>query len=262
MERVSVMYSKVTLNILTPYSFEHEEEGKAFLHFLVKSYPEMVPQKYNYVDPVKFNFDVNDIDTALAGWKNGFLWKRKMPDLDGSLWKPSRPDLHGWLTMDLVSGDPEQARMDRFLKDASSFLNADFGFLHVLNPIEIAKTRKNGTIGCISPKRQEYQIDVTSHDLHKFVPNLFWATVFGEPYVNMVGRERMLSSPAPVVEELPYGGIYIQLSESISDMLTDYERVDKVRQRVKDHLNNNIFFEPDAFEDQSYSVPNFHLGEN
>jgi len=77
----------------------------------------------------------------------------------------------------------------------------------------------------------------------------------------LVGRDVMLSSPASVVEELPYGGIYIQLSENINDLQTDYEKVNRVRQAVKDHFGYNLFFEPDAFEDQVYDVPDFHLGE-
>ncbi len=259
-ERLAELYSQVILNILTPCSFASKTDGKTVLLFVATAYPELAPQKYNYVAPLKLDFNINQIDAVVARWEDGLFWKRKNPDLQGQLWRSWRPDLHSSLVVELESGDPEKLRMDRLLGDASNLLGAHFAFMHVLNPAEIIQTRMNGTIGCLNPAKQEYYLSVTSHDLKRYVPNLYWATVFGEPYVDLVGRERMLSSPAPIVKELPYGGIYIQLSDSISDMLKAYERLDAIRQNVKMHLGNNIFFDPAAPQDHEYNVPNFHLG--
>jgi hypothetical protein len=69
----------------------------------------------------------------------------------------------------------------------------------------------------------------------------------------------LLSAPAPVVKELSNGSVYIQLSDSPLDFDTDFERVNAVRQKVKEHITYNIFWESEAPEDQIYDVPDFGL---
>jgi hypothetical protein len=44
----------------------------------------------------------------------------------------------------------------------------------------------------------------------KYIPDVYWLTFFGPPYVKLFGRERLLSAPAYKVEELSYGGISLQ----------------------------------------------------
>jgi hypothetical protein len=58
---------------------------------------------------------------------------------------------------------------------------------------------------------------------------------------------------------LANGGIYVQLSESPFDLANDYSMVDGVRRAVKEHLNNNSFFDPSFPPDHIYSVPAFNL---
>jgi hypothetical protein len=255
------MLAKVTLNILSPVGFTHKEEAKAFLQFLLTSYPEYAPEKFNYVEPVRYKFYPNDIDDALSGFDDSFLWTRKTSKVNGSIWPACRPDHHGWFVMRLEVDEFNHSRTVQFIKDASSFLTADFAFMHALHPTEIAQTMRNDTIGCNNPEEQEYGIDITTFQLKKYVPNLYWATIFGRPYVNLVGRHAMLESPASIVEELSYGGICIQLSHNISDVLTEYDKLDAVRVAVKHHINRGLFWLPEAPEDHSYTVPDFHLGE-
>jgi hypothetical protein len=64
--------------------------------------------------------------------------------------------------------------------------------------------------------------------LRRWIPDLFWATVFGPAYVRLFGRETLLSVPAPVVTEISRDLIVVQLSESLSDMHERFEEVDRV----------------------------------
>ncbi|NJL30059.1 MAG: hypothetical protein HC897_20275 [Thermoanaerobaculia bacterium] len=95
--------------------------------------------------------------------------------------------------------------------------------------------------------------------LQQYLPDLYWLTIFGPPYVDLFGRERLLSAPAPIVEELPTGAILIQLSENMLDFRDRFEEVDRVRQAVKAHLDSDAFFDPAKGKDHKYNVPVFRF---
>ncbi len=83
--------------------------------------------------------------------------------------------------------------------------------------------------------------------------------MFGKPYIELFGKERLLSAPAPFVKEISEDVISIMLSENPWDILDDYNAVNSVRQAVKQHLNNNAFYDPKAIPEHLYNVPDFKL---
>ncbi|WP_043710476.1 hypothetical protein [Corallococcus macrosporus] len=70
---------------------------------------------------------------------------------------------------------------------------------------------------------------------------LFWLNVFGPKLVESVGRERMLSTPAHLVEELPNGSVLLVLWPTASDFASDEARVAQARAHV--HLRPDLDFD-------------------
>ena len=91
---------------------------------------------------------------------------------------------------------------------------------------------------------QDSWVGLLGNRLSSYVPDLYWLTVFGPPYVKLIGRERLLSLDAHRVMELPYGAISVQLSESPLDIRNNYEKVSALRAAIKQSIDNNIFFDP------------------
>ncbi|WP_141593614.1 hypothetical protein [Myxococcus sp. AB056] len=70
---------------------------------------------------------------------------------------------------------------------------------------------------------------------------LFWLNVFGPKLVESVGRERMLSTPAYLVEELPNGSVLLVLWPTAAEFASDEARVAQARAHV--HLRPDLDFE-------------------
>ncbi|TQF09921.1 hypothetical protein FJV41_42170 [Myxococcus llanfairpwllgwyngyllgogerychwyrndrobwllllantysiliogogogochensis] len=69
---------------------------------------------------------------------------------------------------------------------------------------------------------------------------LFWLNVFGPKLVESVGRERMLSTPAHLVEELPNGSVLLVLWPTAAEFASEEARVAQARAHV--HLRPDLDF--------------------
>ena len=78
------------------------------------------------------------------------------------------------------------------------------------------------------------------HDLKRGLPSLPWACVLGSEYVELLGRERILSTPLYSVAEIP-GGLWLQLSERIDDGERDYESYSALRRSAIHQLDHGVF---------------------
>ncbi|NVJ27861.1 MULTISPECIES: hypothetical protein [Myxococcus] len=70
---------------------------------------------------------------------------------------------------------------------------------------------------------------------------LYWLNVFGPKLVETVGRERMLSTPAHLVEELPNGSVLLVLWPTAADFASDEARGVQARAHV--HLRPDLDFD-------------------
>ena len=70
---------------------------------------------------------------------------------------------------------------------------------------------------------------------------LFWLNIFGPKLVESVGRERMLSTPAHLVEELPNGSVLLVLRPTAADFDSEDARVVQARAHV--HLRPDLDFD-------------------
>jgi hypothetical protein len=70
---------------------------------------------------------------------------------------------------------------------------------------------------------------------------VFWLNVFGPKLVETVGRERMLSTPAHRVEELPNGSILLVTWPTVADFASDEARLAQARAHA--HLRPDLDFD-------------------
>ncbi|NVJ27338.1 hypothetical protein HUW62_39595 [Myxococcus sp. AM011] len=73
------------------------------------------------------------------------------------------------------------------------------------------------------------------------VYELCWLNVFGPKLVESVGRDRMLSTPAHLVEELPNGAVLLVLWPTAADFASEAARVAQARAHV--HLRPDLDFD-------------------
>ena len=89
--------------------------------------------------------------------------------------------------------------------------------LSIISPKRRSSESKTIRFSFLDTGRTEKHLLVTTHDLKKYVPDVYWTMVFGAPYVTLFSREKLLSAPVHRVEELENGSVVLQLTPDLRD---------------------------------------------
>lgn len=236
------MSAHVVINILTTSELREKEEGKKLLEEWVLHAPQYAPERYGGYEPIRTPFDPADIDAAVSEWDFSFLVSRRKPKMRGSVFMGNgRGTRHGWIHVACEYKPELFPQLRQFFMKVSTGFEAEFAFMHM------------------STRKLDLSISITTHQLRQGIPDLYWLTLFGKPYVRLFGSERILSSPNAVVEELTHDLFTIQLSGDIRDITEKPDELFETSRRIKQHLNNNAFFDSELGLDYPYNVPEFHI---
>lgn len=236
----------VVVQFYLPYLHESKADGRQILHMICELLPELAPEFYSSYEPINKRF--HSIETALNDWGSSFLWKRKSSAANGMVTfgsaHPRRPfHTSVWLEGRLEILDNE--RLTHFVREFSKAFQPDVSLIHIF-----PKTGHGN--------RQPI-FNLSTFVMRESLPNLYWVTVFGRPYINLFGKERLLSTPAAVVREIAEDVVYMQLTEHLMDNRKQAERVEVVRQGAKRHLDSNVFFDPQLSPNHVYRTPEFQI---
>ena len=94
-------------------------------------------------------------------------------------------------------------------------------------------------------------------DVRQSLPGLFWLNVFGKPYVDHIGRPRLLSVPSDLVMEIGEA-VLIRIDGTPAEWATDGSR--SAREVAADHLGAEHFFDR-RFPERRLSTPDLGLAE-
>jgi hypothetical protein len=206
---------------------------------------------------------MSSLDEAIRKWELYFCVKRvAAPKLEGNIFMQYGPHReHSTWSIGLEKAkDFEQPAFCKMLERAAVAFSADFGLVHAIVEAETSRGLASGTIGYLDTVTREKHLHISSHILRKFVPDIYWMTVFGKPYVELFSRKQLLSCPAYQIQELDNGSIVIQLTPKLTDAVADEAAFECARQRARNHLDNDAFFDPVKGPDHRYRVPEFLWG--
>jgi hypothetical protein len=249
----------VILEILSPMSLKSREDGRVILDLWRMYLPELLPDFYGNWEPVDRPFNRQAIDVALDQWKWPFLATRKSPSVDAAIWmrKGERQQLHSTVIFRMQPGAATQAQLLDFLRAASSALRADFGCLHLLTSAESERGRANHTVSALDRQGTKFNFFIASKDLQKRLPDLYWATVMGAPYLDMFGRDCLLSSPTHSIEAISNQSVLLQLTGALTDVENTQTSFAEARKCVMAHLDPDAFFQPEMRPSHRYRAPRF-----
>jgi len=235
--------------------------------------PQVRPTNWGWWEPLNQQFDDQNLSKLVppSGSCEPVHWQRRSrPKAEGAFfvrWRSGSPrvhDTHSKIDFTVELGQVEQEALVAYLKEASVRSKADFAFVDALTPEYGEFARESGS----APYRDGFLF--ATHLLRHWLPDIFWGTVFGPPYVHLFGKERLLTAPAYSVQELGPETIYVQLTGRIADVVEDHEGVQSCRKLFKEHLRSNAFYIPGKGYDwrergpvgDVFDVPTFHLIED
>jgi len=263
----------LTVSVFSPLSLAKPNDFLDTVRTFCRLLPQVRPTNWGWSEPLKQEFDEEHLDKLVPehGSSTTTYWqRRKRPKAEGLFsvrWRSASPkvhDTHSRVSFTVELGQVEQEALVAYLKEASIRSRADFAFVDALTPEYGEFARESDS----APYRDGFL--VVTHVLRHWLPDVFWGTVFGPPYVRLFGKERLLTAPAYCVQELGPNTVYVQLTERIADTVEDHEGVQARRKLFKEHLRSNAFYVPGKGYDwrergpvgDVFDVPTFHLIED
>ncbi|HYO58033.1 hypothetical protein [Archangium sp.] len=161
------------------------------------------------------------------------LYRTKWPALDMSLslwYPPLRPRLYTGVTIQPLSLFAEQERCRKFVEMVRAWAS------HYPVPHASAHSMADDQVADAPYFGRDMQTSIRNG--FDKIYEVCWLNVFGPKLVDTVGRERMLSTPAWRVEELPNGAILLVTCPTAADFASDEAREAQARAHV--HLRPDL----------------------
>lgn len=253
---MSYNFPFVTLNIRSLKNFQDENLAKSVLQLINTFHKEFIPDYFGSSEPLKMKYSVDNTEDAVGAWMNSHLNQENRGEgvQSGMLLMEKKRGskssyVFSWRKTQVPSfnGGNFSVNIEFLIKKGlDRYLEACQELIILLNPAQADITNESFP-GALQPI-----------NLRKRHPELQWRVYFGEPYIHMFGREKLLATPCYKVEELSETCIMLQLTENVFEEIPE-----EVRKSVKEHLgtdafvsgNKNIHTYKDGW------VPNFDFSE-
>ncbi|PTL75242.1 hypothetical protein [Vitiosangium sp. GDMCC 1.1324] len=164
------------------------------------------------------------------------LYRTKWPALDMSLWlrlPPRPPELDITINVKPLSFFAEVERCRQFVDMVRAWASR--------YPVSHAKAHSMADTELTDSPNFGRDDETTYRDGFDKIYELSWLNVFGPKLVETVGRERMLSTPAHRVEELPNGSVLLVTWPTAADFASDEARLAQARAHV--HLRPDLDYD-------------------
>jgi hypothetical protein len=243
MTRVRSGVSKVHVELFTPSLLASQAEGRALLDALGGHLPSWMPGRYGWSEPLR---NVYAPDRAEHFWerRNGLMFRNASGDAAGEVSVRTGP----WdiLSKIELSGTATRAELDggigAFLAGCGRSLELAYAMAHIFTPQQAEEYYR---AWFELPPPGDRVKTARQGPFPYFLRDLYWGNVFGPPYTELFGTDRLRTAPAAVAAELRPGYFYVQVTEAITD-LRDADalaRYRAVRDAVKEHLGPECFYQ-------------------
>jgi hypothetical protein len=159
-------------------------------------------------------------------WPVLYLW----PSL---YFSPIPPELNIWLEVQPLSFFAETERCQKFVELVRTWAS------HY--PVTHASAHSRADAALVEAPNFGREMQTAIRDGFDKIHEVSWLNVFGPKLVEAVGRERMLSTPAHRVEELPNGAILLVTWPTAADFASEEARLAQARAHV--HLRPDLDFD-------------------
>ncbi len=280
-KEVSRYQNCITVKFSIPRPLWGKEEGRKFLDVLKKYSAVFWVDKYaiwsatggnykkidiseeqllKYWEPYWRKYhDASDVEQETI-WVDKILLRRsKGPQIDHHI-NPQWMDWmkgHCEITMYFRDADwftqntKNEQLFWEFLGEIAEYAQCDFGSMQYTTAAE-EKGFQEGKI--------KYWIWThSSTTLIDYMPKVYFVNIFGLPYIELFGKEKILSAPCHLVQELKCGSIWLQLLPGLPKNIEDLTLLEDRKKLVIEHLNNNAFFDATLPPNHKYNVPKFDL---
>ncbi|WP_079506434.1 hypothetical protein [Mesobacillus jeotgali] len=246
-------FDLINLNIMSLKDFQDAELATNVMEKISQYGKDFIPNKYGLYQPLKNKYDAKSIDNVVKLWMNE----------ENNINNRENLYLAGQVLMEKKGGHKvsyqirwekdNQARFNFFnLSVETVYLKNEKNyekFLNLCNDLILLLEPVHGEIVNLSFKGWDAPKNLTVRH-----PELNWMVFFGRPYIDLFGKESLITAPCCSVHTLNENIIGMQLTENLFNPIPS-----SVRSSVKKYLGEEAFVE----EGKSYrryssgKVPDF-----
>lgn len=225
----------IKISFLSNEKLDKETYGRPLLSLFYNEFPKLVPEYASFTDPV--NNPIPTIDKALKYWENNFgihhFIGRRKHSVKGD-WSIGKGKTKIAFIKFEYNWNNKIDWLDVF-KKIQNCVKAYFGYLHFFTEPEKELGYKKGVnLYC------DFRNGATGWKIEKKgIPDLGWATYFGEKYTRDLPIEKIKSEGANITPQ--NNGHIITLSDNISSIIKEFPELDDRRDRVKSHFPEGFF---------------------
>lgn len=224
----------IGMSLLSTKDFQSEELINSILEKINNS--PFVPDIYGVSEPLKFEYNIKDISEVAKIWMHEDVNKKlsKYNQAAGSLMLQTKNEEKGifdfnWskiysnpefnyasfiVGIDYLSKDDNYEEFIKLCKKIVRKIDPVYGFI---------------TNYSLPNSRAPYNLNIR-------LPEIRWMNFYGKPYVEMFGKEKLLSTPCYKAEVVTEDIIVIQATENLFEDVPD-----EVKTNIKMHLGEDAF---------------------
>ena len=218
---------------------------KAHVELLVRVFASrgagLTPTRFGHYQPLKQQFSMERMEDLAAEIEhNTILWRspKSFVNLAGYV----QGFKYGAMWADFMADALAPTELPQFVCDVMAVLRPALGVVHLLNEHDhAADVVKGARVNAAG----DPAFGVYAKDLAAGLPDFYWGMVFGKPYCDLFGIERLLATPAHTVKQLGESMVYVQLTADVNDCEHNHAAVMKARQLAKRHLGLDAFMPDD-----------------
>lgn len=224
--------------------------GKGLVEVLQKHDSIYIPERWDTEDRARLRYEFDDasIRLLMEEWMREEEWKllcfsRKRPSAVDMWFNIQRGshikfnDFHACIDEKHFKSIVQERELLNLTIDMCRLINADYGSI-----AHIEQGKRQSAV--LTPAER--------------LPGIYWANLFGRPYIEFFGREKLLATPCYEVGEINDDLILLLTAESLN--APEMIESDKVVNQIKEYLNQNAFAGPN-FPEEPCAVPEFNFGD-
>lgn len=231
------MKHPLRLTALTSSSLGEVAHVEELLRVFMARGADLTPIRYGHYQPLKEQFSANGLPALAAEIGHGIvLWKS--PKSVVQLGSYVAGYKHGSISADFTVDAFTQGDLPPFVCDVAAVLQPVLALVHLLNEHDhVFDVSKGLRVNAADAPA----FGVYAKDLATGLPDFYWGMVFGKPYCELFGVDRLLATPAHTVRRLGEALVYVQLTADVNDCEHNHAAILQARQLAKRHLGLEAF---------------------
>lgn len=231
----------INASILTRADLTNRTFASSLVEAIIASHEDFQPKRYGSYEPLPYRAQTSGVQELMERWQSPFFWSNGRR-ASVSFWFDS-PNIHNSIGIEATGSRVNGALMRDLTIELGISTAAELATVHRQfedQPTWLARYAASYPL----------RLGFTTHNLRKSLPDLAWVTLFGLPYIELFGRERLAGVPAAVSKAVGDQHWLLQLTDEEPSARESPSQYEQTRDLAKAHLGLEHFLDLERPERQ------------